>query len=150
MSRWIVGDIHGCYDELMALIAKMHIDTQQDKIYLLGDLINRGPKSLEVIEYVMENDHVETILGNHDIHLIAQYFHREVKKPSKELQQLLDVPQAETIIQWLRHRPFVIQLDNNILVHAGIHPNWTIEQTLNYNQELSDFFYKQSIHQSHT
>ena len=140
MSRWIIGDIHGCFDEMQALLDLIQINKEKDTVYLLGDLINRGPKSLEVLEFVMNNaSYVKTILGNHDIHLIAQYFHKGIKKSSPELDKILHSKNIDNIIHWLRHQPFTINIENNILVHAGIHPSFSDENIELYNRELSRF-----------
>lgn len=130
MSTYLIGDIHGCLDELLALLAQVNFDPQQDTLWLTGDLVARGPASLDVLRYVRSlGPAVRMVLGNHDLHLLAVYAGISRNKPKDRITPLLDAPDADELINWLRRQP-VLQVDDQlklIMAHAGITPQWDIE-----------------------
>lgn len=129
MSTYLVGDIHGCYLELRALLKQVSFNPQQDILWLTGDLVARGPDSLEVLRYVRSlGSSVRMVLGNHDLHLLAVYAGISRNKPKDRITPLLEAPDADELINWLRRQP-VLQVDEErklVMAHAGISPQWDI------------------------
>ncbi|MFI8415142.1 bis(5'-nucleosyl)-tetraphosphatase (symmetrical) ApaH [Serratia sp. NPDC078593] len=130
MSTYLIGDVHGCFDELKSLLAQVSFDPQQDTLWLTGDLVARGPGSLEVLRYVRSlGSSVRMVLGNHDLHLLAVYAGISRNKPKDRITPLLEAPDADELINWLRRQP-VLQIDDElklIMAHAGITPQWDID-----------------------
>ena len=125
MAVWAVGDIQGCYDSFQELMKKIKFDPKVDELWVAGDLVNRGDKSLETLNYLYSiRDSIKVILGNHDIALIAAY--AGVKKSNETIQPILDAPNASELIHWLRHQPF-LHWDFKLgycMAHAGISPQF--------------------------
>ncbi len=158
MAVWAVGDIQGCFDALKALLEKIDFNPEEDELWVAGDLVNRGDKSLETLNYLYSiRDSIKVVLGNHDIALIAAY--AGVKKSNETIQPILDAPNASELIHWLRHQPF-LHWDFKLgycMAHAGISPEFDfgmarthakhIEQKLqgrNYKSWLKHMFKKSS------
>lgn len=133
MSTYIIGDIQGCYDELIELLDKIKFDKRKDFVWFTGDIINRGPKSLEALRFIKNlGNSANSVLGNHDIHIIAialKNDHASIKKADNGIKQLLNAPDKDELLTWLRKRPILHKDDdlNFILTHAGIYPLWDIE-----------------------
>ena len=130
MSTYLIGDVHGCYDELIALLAQVEFDPRRDTLWLTGDLVARGPGSLEVLRYVKSlGDSVRLVLGNHDLHLLAVFAGISRNKPKDRLKPLLEAPDADELLNWLRRQP-LLQVDEEkklVMAHAGITPQWDLE-----------------------
>ncbi|MGG9845285.1 bis(5'-nucleosyl)-tetraphosphatase (symmetrical) ApaH [Klebsiella pneumoniae] len=130
MSTYLIGDVHGCYDELIALLAQVEFDPRRDTLWLTGDLVARGPGSLEVLRYVKSlGDSVRLVLGNHDLHLLAVFAGISRNKPKDRLKPLLEAPDADELLNWLRRQP-LLQVDEEkklAMAHAGITPQWDLE-----------------------
>ncbi|MBK0001109.1 MULTISPECIES: bis(5'-nucleosyl)-tetraphosphatase (symmetrical) ApaH [Erwiniaceae] len=130
MSTYLIGDVHGCYDELRSLLGQVAFDPQQDQLWLTGDLVARGPDSLEVLRFVRSlGDCVRLVLGNHDLHLLAVYAGISRNKPKDRISPLLQADDADELINWLRRQP-LLQVDEEkklVMAHAGITPQWDIE-----------------------
>jgi len=127
----IIGDVHGCLDELVALLAKCNYDADVDQVVLVGDLVNKGPKSAEVVRYVREIPNVLCVLGNHDVALLKWLSKPEPLRPASYAyaSQL-----TSEDVAWLQHLPWTITLEdfNAIVVHAGVVPQKPLaEQSLN-------------------
>ena len=142
MSLYAIGDIHGCYDSLRRLLDKINFDEKSDSLWLTGDLVGRGTQSLETLRFLESiKNNLVSVMGNHDLHLLALYYQViELDKDSKSLERVLDAPDSEKLIFWLKERPFV-HFDNYrniLLVHAGIHPEWTIGESITYANELEE------------
>jgi len=135
---WAIGDIQGCYDPLMRLLKKIDFDPGRDTLWLAGDLVNRGSKSREVLEYLYEiRDSVRVVLGNHDITMLAVWW--GIKKSNLTLDPVLSDPRCEEWMQWLRSRPFM-QVDltlGYVMAHAGIPPEFGLGTALHYNRILT-------------
>ena len=129
MARYAIGDIQGCYDELLALLDKLKFDPAQDKLWFVGDLVNRGPKSLSTLRFIRSlGDAAVTVLGNHDIYLLRLACEAEgdfIRKRRDTLQVILDSPDRDGLLDWLRRRPLLHVEDDFVLVHAGLLPVWT-------------------------
>ena len=129
MAIYAIGDIQGCYDELCRLLEKIEFDPARDQLWFCGDLVNRGPDSLKTLQYVKSLDQSAiTVLGNHDLHLLALYY--GVRKPriADNLAPILDSPDCAELMHWLRTRPLLHddKAHQSIMVHAGIHPDWNL------------------------
>ncbi|CAJ0991202.1 bis(5'-nucleosyl)-tetraphosphatase (symmetrical) ApaH [Pantoea sp. Nvir] len=130
MSTYLVGDIHGCYDELRALLKQVEFTPKQDTLWLTGDLVARGPRSLEVLRYIRSlGSSVRMVLGNHDLHLLAVFAGIISNTLKDRLRALLQAEEANQLIDWLRCQP-LLQVDKEkklVMTHAGITPQWDLE-----------------------
>ena len=134
MAIYAIGDLQGCYDPFRMLLDEIKFDPAEDKLWLVGDLVNRGPKSLKTLRYVKSlGDSVINVLGNHDLHLIALASGKVGNgKRFETLQKILKADDRDELIHWLRHRPLAHYDESmdTLLVHAGTHPSWTARKTL--------------------
>jgi bis(5'-nucleosyl)-tetraphosphatase (symmetrical) len=130
MAVYAIGDLQGCYDELRTLLDRLAFDPARDRLWLCGDLVNRGPQSLEVLRFVRGlGEAAVTVLGNHDLHLLAVWLgkHRHFKA-NDTLAPLLAAPDRDDLLEWLRRRP-LLHHDATLgwtLVHAGLPPQWDV------------------------
>ncbi|MEX2482878.1 MAG: symmetrical bis(5'-nucleosyl)-tetraphosphatase [Gammaproteobacteria bacterium] len=153
MATYAVGDVQGCHRELMALLTAVDFAPGRDRLWLTGDLVNRGPQSAEVLRTIMAlGDSAVCVLGNHDLHLLALALLPEHRPRRRDtLGDVLDAPDRDALIAWLRQRP-LLHVDTRLgvaMVHAGVPPQWTlstaadcareVEQTLRDPQAAVDF-----------
>ncbi|KFI22902.1 symmetrical bis(5'-nucleosyl)-tetraphosphatase [Nitrosococcus oceani] len=139
MAIYAIGDIQGCYDELQQLLKEIHFDEQADQLWLAGDLVNRGPKSLEVIRFVHGlGKRAITVLGNHDLHLLAVAAGLQPLHSKDTLAAILSAPDREELITWLRHLPLLYRNSKLgiTLIHAGLPPQWDIATAESCAKEL--------------
>ena len=130
MSIYAIGDIQGCYDDLLRLLDFIKFDEQTDQLWFAGDLVNRGPKSLETLRLVKSLGHAATtVLGNHDLHLIASAFDQRSPRKKDTLSPVLQAPDRDELLHWLRHRPLFHYNDDYCLLHAGLPPQWGFSKT---------------------
>jgi bis(5'-nucleosyl)-tetraphosphatase (symmetrical) len=140
MTTYAIGDIQGCHNELQKLLEKIHFDPNSDTLWLTGDLVNRGPKSLEVLRFVHSlGDSAVTVLGNHDLHLLAlwQHQHRHFKS-NETLAAIFTADDRDQLLEWLRHRP-LMHYDTGLnvaMLHAGLPPQWGRDEALTYAAEV--------------
>jgi bis(5'-nucleosyl)-tetraphosphatase (symmetrical) len=128
MTRYAIGDLQGCYDTLMVLLDKIGFDTARDELWLTGDLVNRGAKSLDCLRFVKSLGKCAIcVLGNHDLHLLAVAAGASKLRPGDTLDGVLGAPDCDELLDWLRERPLLHRSDNWVLVHAGIAPGWSPE-----------------------
>jgi len=127
MSTYAIGDIQGCYDELQRLLEHIDFDRARDTLWFVGDLVNRGPLSTQVLRFVRSlGDAAVTVLGNHDLHLLALAAGAAGTRPAGTLAPVLAAPDRDELLDWLRRRPLMHHdpaLDF-VMVHAGIAPAW--------------------------
>ena len=130
MASYFIGDVLGCFDELIALLHKEEFTPGKDTLWLTGDLGARGPGSLDVLRYVKSlGDSVRLVLGNHDLHLLAVFAGISRNKPKDRLTPLLEAPDADELLNWLRRQP-LLQIDEEkklVMAHAGITPQWDLK-----------------------
>jgi bis(5'-nucleosyl)-tetraphosphatase (symmetrical) len=129
MATYAVGDVQGCFDTLSALLERVDFRPGRDRVWLVGDLVNRGPRSLDVLRWAMEQGAaVVAVLGNHDLHLLARA--AGVGKAGKRdtLDAVLAAPDRERLLAWLRSRPLLHREGAFAMVHAGLHPSWSFPQ----------------------
>jgi bis(5'-nucleosyl)-tetraphosphatase (symmetrical) len=140
VAVYAIGDLQGCYDPFRHLLDAIDFDPDRDTLWLAGDIVNRGPKSLKTLRFVYEiRESVVTVLGNHDLHLLALQS-GAIRRGNrfKSLARLLKASDAGELCDWLRHRPLA-HFDkkmNTLLVHAGTHPQWTVKETLKRAAEV--------------
>lgn len=126
MSTYAIGDVHGCFETLLALLSRLRFDAHRDRLWFVGDLVNRGPESLAVLRWVRAlEDRATVVLGNHDLHLIARFHGLAPEKPRDTLAEILSARDAGELVEWLRRRPVFHQDGNWALVHAGLRPQWS-------------------------
>lgn len=139
MPTYAIGDIQGCFDDLQRLIEEINFDPTSDTLWFCGDIINRGPKSLETIRFIKQlGERAITVLGNHDLHFLAVAYVSD--KPSRHdtFADILKADDRDELVDWLRFQKlfyYDATLDISI-VHAGIPPQWTIEDALRYASEV--------------
>lgn len=142
MATYAIGDVQGCYDSLMALLDKIDYDDNQDTLWFAGDLVNRGPKSLKTLRFIKGlGDKAISVLGNHDLHLLALYYNKNNAKKSDTLEATLQAKDADEIMFWLRQQPLV-HYDkslNALMVHAGIPPKWSAKKARKRSLEVETF-----------
>jgi bis(5'-nucleosyl)-tetraphosphatase (symmetrical) len=129
LATWIIGDIQGCHASLQSLFQKLDFRPGRDRLWLVGDLVNRGPDSLRVLRSIRAlGDAAVTVLGNHDLHLLAMAEGLGRPNPEDTLQQVLDAPDRDELLDWLAARPLIHRDGKDVLVHAGISPAWSLEE----------------------
>ena len=137
MPTYAIGDIQGCYDEMRRLLDTIAFDPSSDRLWLVGDLVNRGTQSLEVLRYVRGlGDRAIVVLGNHDLHLLVVA--AGVRKPHRgdTLDALLSAPDRDELLDWLRRQRLMHAGDGYAMVHAGLLPQWSIAQALALAHEV--------------
>jgi bis(5'-nucleosyl)-tetraphosphatase (symmetrical) len=137
MSLYCIGDLQGCSAPFQRLLEKVDFSPSRDTLYLLGDLVNRGPDSLGVLRSLtVLGDAAQCLLGNHDLHLLALW--QGVRKPGRHdtVQDVLQAPDREALLDWLRHRAMAVQRHGWLMVHAGVLPQWSTAQTLSLAAEV--------------
>ncbi|RLA03543.1 MAG: diadenosine tetraphosphatase [Gammaproteobacteria bacterium] len=137
MATYAIGDVQGCREQLEALLDHINFDPHSDKLWFAGDLVNRGPDSLGTLRLIHSiRDSVVAVLGNHDLHLLAVSEDRSRGNRKDTFASLLDAPDVETLLHWLRGCPLVHVEGEFLMVHAGVHPLWDRQATLNYSREV--------------
>ena len=152
MATYFIGDVHGCYLSLLKLLEVISFNERNDQLWFAGDLVNRGPQSLETLRFIISlGKSAKTILGNHDLHLIACSFEKKAKNKDT-LEAILTASDKSELIDWLRQQPLVLHEPDKkwLMVHAGICPVWTLEETIQYSalieQQLKQENLKEFIH----
>ena len=141
MTDYVVGDIQGCFDSLIALLEKINFDQKKDILYCVGDLVNRGPKSLETLEFLHSlGSSTKIVLGNHDLHMISCYYGLRKLKKNDTAHSVLNSTKADFYIDWLRQQPLMIfnSKKNFVVSHAGFYPKWSLKQGLKYSEKFSN------------
>ncbi|HZH04338.1 MAG TPA: symmetrical bis(5'-nucleosyl)-tetraphosphatase [Myxococcaceae bacterium] len=128
MATYAIGDIQGCFGTLERLLERIHFRPGPDRLWLVGDLVNRGPRSLEVLRWARGlGEAAVTVLGNHDLHLLARAYGLSDAMPRDTLDEVLAAPDRDVLLDWLRRRPLLYREPPFTLVHAGLLPAWTEE-----------------------
>lgn len=137
MPTYAIGDVQGCFDELQLLLAEVEFQTKADRLWFVGDLVNRGPKSLEVLRFVRDlGNRATVVLGNHDLHLISQYEGFERTRGDDSFADVLKAPDAEELVEWLRTRSMMHVEGRYAMVHAGLLPQWSIQDGHRLGREV--------------
>ncbi len=141
MSTYLIGDIQGCYDSLQHLLQEINLDPATDKLWLCGDLVNRGGQSLQVLRLLKSiGPSVSVSLGNHDLHLLANYDrHPDGGSGNLEFDTVFSAPECASLMDWLCAQPLACWSDEHRLlrVHAGVIPQWNWQATVSAGKEVS-------------
>ncbi|TFW31560.1 symmetrical bis(5'-nucleosyl)-tetraphosphatase [Duganella callida] len=139
-KTYVIGDLQGCHDQARAMVERIHAHAaaagvERPAILFAGDLINRGPDSLATLRYVRElalasDGRIDSVLGNHDLHLLAVAYGIRPEHKSDTLEAILAAPDRKELIAWVRHRPLALRAGRHVLVHAGLLPQWSGDQAL--------------------
>jgi bis(5'-nucleosyl)-tetraphosphatase (symmetrical) len=140
MARYAIGDVQGCCTELKALLRKLRFSSDRDRLWFVGDLVNRGPQSLETLRLARSlAANSVVVLGNHDLHLLARAFgSKRAAKDGDSLDDVLAAPDRDLLLEWLLGCPLLHHEPqrNDLLVHAGLLPQWTVEQAVGLAHEV--------------
>lgn len=137
MANYIVGDIQGCLDELKVLLSQIQFDDKNDTLWLAGDLVARGPKSLETLRFVRSlGNAAKVCLGNHDLHLLAVSLGVHKAKTKDKTLPILDADDKDELLDWLRSQPLLLEHDEFVVCHAGIAPQWNLNQARDCAHEV--------------
>ncbi len=139
MSTYVVGDVQGCDAELGELLSLIRFDPARDRVYFVGDLVNRGPASaaaLRRVKQLADAGAADSVLGNHDFFLIMAHAGLARPHPGDTLDDVLAAPDADALIEWLRHRPLLLDLPWATLVHAGLLPAWDLPEARQLAREI--------------
>ncbi len=141
MALYAIGDIQGCHGALTALLQRIDFDPDADRLWFTGDLVNRGPDSLATLRLVRSlGDRAVTVLGNHDLHLLAVATGQRSPGRADTLAEVLAAPDRDELLAWLRGRPLAVDDPEHgvFMVHAGLAPQWTLDVALKCAQELRE------------
>lgn len=139
MAHYLIGDVQGCFDELRHLLEKINFNFGNDTLWLTGDVVNRGPKSLETLKFVKQHENsIRMVLGNHDLHLLKIALGYGKLKKSDTLDDILKYKDLNKLIVWLRNQKILISEQGLTLVHAGLLPHWDIAKAHNFAKEVED------------
>jgi bis(5'-nucleosyl)-tetraphosphatase (symmetrical) len=136
MATYAIGDVQGCYDELQQLLERISFSAS-DRLWFVGDLVNRGPKSLEVLRFVRAlGDRAVTVLGNHDLHLVAVHEGFQRQRADDTLSDVLAACDRKELVDWLRQCPLMHVAGDYAMVHAGLLPGWSVKKALRLSEEV--------------
>ncbi len=141
MATYAIGDIQGCLEPLQCLLQEIKFNPSKDKLWLAGDLINRGPDTLETLRFLYRlRDSITIVLGNHDLHFIAVYYGLRKRGKNDTLDELLRAPDCADLVYWLRQQKLVHHDPrlNFTMVHAGIPPQWDLSEALAHAREVEN------------
>ena len=137
MATYAIGDVQGCFDELERLLVAIGFDRGSDRLWFVGDLVNRGPKSLATLRFVKAlGDGAVTVLGNHDLHLLAVAEGFAKRRYDDTIDDILEAPDAPELLAWLRSQPLLHRQGEFLLVHAGLLPGWTADMAAGLSVEV--------------
>ncbi|MDX2425051.1 MAG: symmetrical bis(5'-nucleosyl)-tetraphosphatase [Cycloclasticus sp.] len=150
MATYAIGDLQGCYDPLRRLLDTLKFDPAHDQLWFTGDLINRGPKSLQTLRFIISlGDSARTVLGNHECHFLAVAYGHKKPHRADTFEQLLAAEDAKELIEWVRKQPFMYE-DHSLgysMIHAGLPPQWSLAEARQYARELEATFQSDNIDQ---
>ncbi|MDK2742595.1 MAG: symmetrical bis(5'-nucleosyl)-tetraphosphatase [Nitrospira sp. BO4] len=137
MATYAIGDVQGCHDALQRLIEHIQFDPTVDRLWFVGDLVNRGPDSLHVLRYLKDlKERAVVVLGNHDLFLLAVAENVVAVRPEDTLQAVLEAPDRDELLAWVRQQRLFYREDPFALVHAGLLPQWSIEEAQQLAHEV--------------
>jgi len=137
MATYAIGDVQGCFQALLGLLERIAFDLKRDRLWFVGDLVNRGPDSLATLRFVKGlGESAVCVLGNHDLHLVAVAEGHAVLRKDDTLEETLSAPDRAELIGWLRQRPLMHTEGGYAMVHAGLLPSWTVARALELAREV--------------
>jgi bis(5'-nucleosyl)-tetraphosphatase (symmetrical) len=139
MATYAIGDVHGCFETLRRLLRRVAFDPRQDRLWFVGDLVNRGPRSLDVLRWAAEQDgRLTVVLGNHDLHLLARAAGVSGSKKRDTLDEVLTAPDRDDLLAWLGSRPLCHREGETLMVHAGLFPGWAPAEAERVAREVEE------------
>ncbi len=141
MRTYVVGDVQGCHTQLTRLLEDARFKPETDRLWFVGDLVNRGPESLATLRFAKAmGSHAVVVLGNHDLHLLAVHYGIRKPKAKERVEEILEAPDREELMEWLRRRPLMHRdpVAEITMVHAGIAPEWSLEDARAYAGEVEE------------
>ncbi len=139
MATYAIGDVHGCFETLQRLLRRIAYSPGRDRLWFVGDLINRGPGSLAMLRWAAaQGDRIVVVLGNHDLHLLARAAGFSAARKRDTLEEILATPDRDDLIAWLQSRPLVHREGELLLVHAGLFPEWTPAEAESLAREVEE------------
>ena len=140
MANYVIGDVQGCLDSLLKLLEKVQFNPQADTLWFAGDLVNRGPRSLDTLRFIKNlGQSACTVLGNHDLHLLALWCNNGRSHDQDTIAEVIHAPDGEELVNWLRGQPLALRLPHPktaLLAHAGILPQWSFQDALELSEEV--------------
>lgn len=137
MATYAIGDLQGCYSELIDLLGQIGFDGGSDRLWFTGDLVNRGPQSLDCLRFVKEmGESAVTVLGNHDLHLLAMAAGKMKPKKNDTVEDILAADDRNELLDWLRQQPLTHYDKGYLMVHAGLLPQWDAERARELASEV--------------
>lgn len=148
MSTYVIGDVHGCLEGIFDLLKVIDYEPEKDKLFFLGDLTNKGPDSISVLKWVMQQNNCHSIIGNHDLYVL----HSILNNLPNQSDTIKSIAKEKDVVTWLSKLPLLIEYKNTLLSHAGIHPSWSdviiyniLEHQKHYiTEDFLKAFYKKS------
>lgn len=142
MATYVIGDVHGCFRTLQKLLEELPLDPERDRLWMVGDLVNRGPDSAAVLRWTRRTaermgERFVCVLGNHDIHLLARV-HGADPRPRDTLDGVLQAPDRAELIDWLYRQPLLHREGETVLVHAGLLPQWSVDEAERLAREVEE------------
>ncbi|CAG0951672.1 bis(5'-nucleosyl)-tetraphosphatase (symmetrical) [Methylophilaceae bacterium] len=138
MATYAIGDIQGCFHSFQNLLKRFGFNAEHDRLWLVGDIINRGAGSLEMLRWAYEHQHaLVMVLGNHDLHALAVAEGHVPQHRNDTLQPILDAADADQLLAWLRQQPLLHREHGYLMVHAGLLPQWSVEQAVELAAEVA-------------
>ena len=139
MATYAIGDVQGCFSAMQRLLDKIRFDAARDRLWFVGDLVNRGPDSLATLRFVKNlGDRAVAVLGNHDLHLLMVAEGCATPLKNDTLQQVLETPDRKELLDWLRRQRMMYADGGFVMVHAGLLPSWSVEKALSLAREVED------------
>jgi bis(5'-nucleosyl)-tetraphosphatase (symmetrical) len=144
MATYAIGDVQGCYDELQLLLKKIKYNPDRDQLWFAGDLVNRGPKSLDTLRFVKQHASA-CVLGNHDLHLLAGACHKKFRRRKDTLDAILNAPDRDELLFWLRHQPLLHHdsVSGFSMIHAGLPPQWDLQLAQRCAKEVENVLHSE-------
>lgn len=137
MTTYAIGDLHGCLKTFRRLLQAIDFDPSRDRLVFCGDLVNGGPDSLGVLRWIFEHQHrCTTVLGNHDLHMLAVAAGARAYRKKDTFRDILDAPDADQLLAWLRRQPMICRVGDFLVVHAGLLPCWGADTALRLGAEV--------------
>lgn len=129
MPTYAIGDIQGCRKQFESLLEKIKFDPVSDRLWIAGDMVNRGPDSLGTLRLLYSlREYINVVLGNHDLHMLAAAYNQGFGGSKDTFKQVIEADDSDALLNWLRMQPLLQESDDFVMCHAGIHPRWTLPQ----------------------
>jgi bis(5'-nucleosyl)-tetraphosphatase (symmetrical) len=137
MTTYAIGDVQGCFYALERLVQQLQFNPLKDRLWFVGDLVNRGPQSASVLRYIKQlGDAAVTVLGNHDLHVLAVAAGCVPAREKDTFHDVLTAPDCDDLVEWLRHQPLLYKEADIALIHAGLLPQWSVKDADTYAKDV--------------